>query len=66
MLFVDGDIIDGKSAFIPLLGMKFAGMQTLMSAIQRARDDSRVRAIVVRINSPGGSALASDVLAREL
>ncbi|MCU1277924.1 MAG: signal peptide peptidase SppA, type [bacterium] len=66
VLFVDGDIIDGKSATIPLLGMKFAGMQTLMAAIQRARDDSRVRAIVVRVDSPGGSALASDVIAREL
>ncbi len=66
VLFVEGDIIDGKSATIPILGMKFAGMQTLLAAIQRARDDSRVRAIVVRIDSPGGSALASDVLAREL
>ncbi|HEY2746424.1 MAG TPA: signal peptide peptidase SppA [Polyangia bacterium] len=66
VLFVEGDIIDGKSATIPLLGMKFAGMQTLMTALERARDDSRVRAIVVRIDSPGGSALASDVLAREL
>ena len=66
VLFVEGDIIDGKSATIPLLGMKFAGMQTLMTALQRARDDARVRAIVVRIDSPGGSALASDVLAREL
>ena len=66
VLFVDGDIIDGKSATIPILGMKFSGMQTLMAAIQRARDDSRIRAIVVRIDSPGGSALASDVLAREL
>ena len=46
VLFVDGDIIDGKSATIPLLGMKFVGMQTLMAALQRARDDSRVRAIV--------------------
>ncbi|HEX8954177.1 MAG TPA: signal peptide peptidase SppA, partial [Polyangia bacterium] len=66
VLFVEGDIIDGKSATIPLLNMKFVGMQTLLPAIQRARDDSRVRAIVVRIDSPGGSALASDVLAREL
>ena len=66
VLFVDGDIIDGKSATIPLLGMKFVGMQTLMAAIQRARDDARVRAIVLRIDSPGGSALASDLIAREL
>lgn len=66
VLFIDGDIIDGKSATIPLLDMKFSGMQTLMAAIQRARDDARVRALVVRIDSPGGSALASDVIAREL
>lgn len=66
VLFVDGDIIDGHSATIPLLGMKFVGMQTLIPAIQRAREDARVRAIVVRIDSPGGSALASDLIAREL
>jgi protease IV len=66
VIFVDGDIIDGKSAYIPILDMKFVGMQTLLPAIARARDDSRVRAIVVRIDSPGGSALASDVIAREI
>ncbi|MDB4966969.1 MAG: signal peptide peptidase SppA, type, partial [Myxococcales bacterium] len=66
VLFVDGDIIDGHSATIPLLGMKFVGMQTMLPAIQRAREDARVRAIVVRIDSPGGSALASDLIAREL
>jgi protease IV len=66
VLFVEGDIIDGKSATIPLLDMKFVGMQTLLPAIQRARDDAHIRAIVVRIDSPGGSALASDLVAREL
>lgn len=66
VLFVEGDIIDGKSATIPLLDMKFVGMQTLLPAIQRARDDAHIRAIVVRIDSPGGSALASDLIAREL
>lgn len=66
VVFVEGDIIDGKSAYIPLLDMKLAGMQTIVPAIQRARDDAHVRAIVVRIDSPGGSALASDVIAREL
>ena len=60
VLFVDGDIIDGKSTNIPLLDMSFAGMQTLMPAIQRARDDARVRPSSLRIDSPGGSALASD------
>jgi protease-4 len=66
VLFVDGDIVDGKSAYIPLLDMRLSGMQTLLPAIERARSDSRIKALVVRIDSPGGSALASDVLAREL
>ncbi|HEX4462320.1 MAG TPA: signal peptide peptidase SppA, partial [Polyangia bacterium] len=66
VLFVDGDIVDGKSAYIPFVDMHLSGMQTLLAALQRARDDAQVKAIVVRIDSPGGSALASDVLAREL
>jgi protease-4 len=66
VLFVEGDIIDGKSYKIPLLDMTFVGMRSLVPAIERARDDARVKAIVVRVDSPGGSALASDLIAREL
>jgi len=62
----DGKVLAGGQSLIPILNMRLAGMQTLLPAIARVRDDSRVRAIVVRIDSPGGSALASDVLAREL
>jgi protease-4 len=63
---VMGDIVDGKSYEIPILGMKFVGLQSLLPAIQKARDDGRIKAIVIRVDSPGGSALASDLLAREL
>jgi protease-4 len=66
VLFVDGDIIDGKSAYVPLLDMRFVGMQTLVPALAKARDNPQVKAIVLRIDSPGGSALASDIIAREL
>jgi protease-4 len=66
VLFVEGDIVDGKSQTIPLLDLHLTGMQTLVPAIERARNDSRVQALVLRIDSPGGSALASDVIAREL
>ena len=44
VLFVDGDIIDGKSATIPILGMKFAGMQTLMAAHRSAPATTRASA----------------------
>ena len=66
ILMVDGDIVDGKSQNIPILNLRMVGMQTLLPAIARARDDANVKAIVLRVDSPGGSALASDLLAREL
>ncbi len=42
------------------------GSETLSEAIRKARADSAVKAIVLRVNSPGGSGLASDVIWREL
>ena len=41
------------------------GSETVANAIRRARKDSSIKAIVLRVNSPGGSALASDVIWRE-
>jgi protease-4 len=46
--------------------MKFVGLRSLLPAIVKAREDGRIKAIVLRIDSPGGSALASDLVAREL
>ncbi|MDC3305924.1 signal peptide peptidase SppA [Flavobacteriales bacterium] len=44
---------------------KSIGSTTTSAAIKQAREDKRVKAIVLRVNSPGGSALASDVIWRE-
>lgn len=41
------------------------GSETFQKAIRAARQDTTVKAIVLRVNSPGGSALASDVIWRE-
>lgn len=41
------------------------GSKTIAKAIRKARKDSSIKAIVFRVNSPGGSALASDVMWRE-
>src|SRR5207302_9847659 len=49
----------------PLNGA-IAGSDTLIDYIRQARHDSAVRAIVLRIDSPGGSATASDAIWREL
>ncbi len=66
VLFIDGDIVDGKSITIPILDRRLVGHRTILEAIAAARADPNVRAIVVRVDSPGGSALASDLIAREL
>jgi protease-4 len=63
---LEGDIVDGKSSEVPLLGTRLAGAETLAASIAWARQSSRVEAIVLRVDSPGGSALASDLIAREV
>lgn len=42
------------------------GSERISRAIREARSDSNIKAIVLRVNSPGGSALASDVIWREV
>ncbi|HTF04931.1 MAG TPA: signal peptide peptidase SppA, partial [Bacteroidia bacterium] len=42
------------------------GSDRIAAAIREAREDSSVKAVVLRVNSPGGSALASDVIWREV
>ena len=65
VIYAAGAISSGKSGFDPLNGA-VAGSDTLIEYIRRARRDSSIRAIVLRIDSPGGSAAASDAIWREL
>ena len=46
--------------------MKLVGSYSMAESIKQLREDSTVRAVVLRIESPGGSSLASDVMWREL
>ncbi|HEY8091126.1 MAG TPA: signal peptide peptidase SppA, partial [Polyangiaceae bacterium] len=66
VLYMDGDIIDGRSQHVPLVDMKLVGSYSMAETIKQLREDSSVRAVVLRIESPGGSSLASDVMWREL
>jgi protease-4 len=59
-MVADGEIVDGESKDGQVGGESFA------KEIAKLRKDEKVKAIVLRINSPGGSALASDVMWREL
>ena len=60
VIFCDGEIIDGQST----AGM--VGHETIIKALHDAREDKQVKAIVLRVNSPGGSGLASELIHREI
>lgn len=60
VLWIDGDILDGKSAVVPVVGMRSAGSETIAEAARQLEDDPSVGAVVVRIESPGGSTVASE------
>ena len=60
VVVLEGDIVRGKSMTIPLLSRRVVGDETIGEALKRAQQSSRIKAIVLRINSPGGSAVASD------
>ncbi len=66
IIYVDGDITDGLSRSVPFLGQKLAGGETLVAAIAAARANPNIGAIIMRIDSPGGSALASELVSREV
>lgn len=60
VVYANGDIISGEG------NEQNIGSETFAESIRQARKDSGIKAIVLRINSPGGSALASDVIWREV
>ena len=64
IVHLTGEIREGKGAE-GLLGGSSGGSDAVIKAIRQAANDSSVAAIVLRIDSPGGSALASDLIWRE-
>ncbi len=65
VIYAAGAIAGGKSGYDPVNGLVI-GSDTLIEYIRRVRRDNSVRAIVLRVDSPGGSAAASDAVWREL
>ena len=60
IIYATGQIIDGEGDDSTI------GSTTLSAAIRKARTDKNIKAIVMRVNSPGGSAVASEVIRREV
>lgn len=60
IIYANGDITGGEGSDEQI------GSERISRAIRKARLDENIKAIVLRVNSPGGSALASDVIWREI
>ena len=60
VIYAEGEIIYGEG------DENTVGQGTMSSSLQDAREDDKIKAIVLRINSPGGSALASELILREI
>jgi protease-4 len=65
LIYAVGPIVTGKGG-ASLFGGESVGSTTMIEAIREADKDPKVKAIVLRIDSPGGSALASDLIWNEL
>lgn len=61
---IDSTITGGESRLIPFAFGATSGSETLTRALKKAREDDSVRAIVLRVDSPGGDAVASELIAR--
>jgi len=60
VIYADGNIMSGENS------KGIVGSTTTADALRNARKNKQVKALVLRVNSPGGSALASDVILREV
>jgi protease-4 len=66
LVIIEGDIVPGRSQRVPLINRIVAGYATLSKVLKKLRADSRIEAVVLRIDSPGGTAEASEMLWREV
>lgn len=60
VVIAEGEIVDGRAPAGQVGGLSTADL------IRKAREDKSVKAVVLRVNSPGGSAFASELIRREL
>ncbi len=60
VIYAEGQIIYGQG------NETFVGQGTINESLKKAREDEEIKAIVLRVNSPGGSALASELIWREI
>ncbi|MFT4684642.1 MAG: protease-4, partial [Flavobacteriales bacterium] len=60
VLYAQGDILYGKG------DETYIGQESMIKAIRKVKDNDGIKAVVLRVNSPGGVALTADLIWREL
>ena len=65
LVYAVGDLVPGESQTSPF-GGGLAGSDTIVRGLRQARQDDAVRAIILRVDSPGGSGTAADAVWREV
>ncbi|WP_223640577.1 signal peptide peptidase SppA [Corallococcus sp. EGB] len=66
LIYGVGEVLRGKSQSNPLSGGQVMGGDTVAGAFRKAVEDPSVKAILFRVDSPGGSYTASDTIRREV
>lgn len=66
LLNIEGTIVDGSGGYNPISGSRSTGSKEVLDALDRLLRSPEYSALIVRINSPGGSAQASDEIWRRL
>ena len=66
VVYAEGVIVSGESGGSDPFSGAMLGSETFAEAMEEAREDEDVKAVVVRVNSPGGSASASDAMWRAI
>ncbi len=64
VVVIDGTIVDGENVDVPFLDIHMSGGRTIVKSIDEMAKNPRIRAIILRIDSPGGAVTASDQIWR--
>ncbi len=65
VIHAQGVLEAGRGGFNPLFG-EALGAETIIDELRRAREDESVKAVILRVDSPGGDGIAGDMIAREI
>jgi len=65
VIHAQGIIVMGRSGFDPLSGLTM-GSESIIEELRKVRDDESVKAVILRVDSPGGDGIAGDMISREV